>query len=320
MKANLALGIWLVYTAAASHSQDALTNKRLTFDAASVKAATLPPGVTINAGNISSPRREDILKLQTTGGPGTNDPGRIHYPVISLKRLLDRAYEPYFEIKGPGWLDSEMLQVDATMPPQTTKEQFREMLRNLITDRFGLKYHLEIAEISGYSLVVAKTGSRMHESLQGPPPDGDASKPAPGPGSIAPDGFPIWPTGRTGTGFQTMPGSRARIVSRQETMEGLSRALGTLLKTKVVDATGLTAKYDFTVTYSDITSPALSGSVPAQLSVGVSPTAGSLTPAPADLPDIFSALQSQIGLRLQPKKVSVEVVVIDQIQKTPVVN
>ena len=104
--------------------------------------------------------------MRSTGGPGSSDPGRIHYPIVSLKELLRRAYESYFEIKGPGWLDSEVVAVDATMPPDTTKEQFREMLGNLIVDRFNLKYHVEAKEIAGDSLVVAKGGLKIKESAE----------------------------------------------------------------------------------------------------------------------------------------------------------
>jgi uncharacterized protein (TIGR03435 family) len=78
---------------------------------------------------------------RNTGGPGTDDPGRIHYPLITLKELLRRAWDSYYEIDGPGWLDSQAVTVDATMPPNTTKAQFQEMPRNLITERFALRYH-----------------------------------------------------------------------------------------------------------------------------------------------------------------------------------
>jgi len=52
---------------------------------------------------------------------------------MSLKQLLRRAWDAYYEIDGPGWLDSRAVTVDATMPPDTTKAQFQQMLRNLIT-------------------------------------------------------------------------------------------------------------------------------------------------------------------------------------------
>jgi uncharacterized protein (TIGR03435 family) len=58
-----------------------------------------------------------------------------------LHALLRRAYDTYFEIRGPDWLSDHLVDVEATMPPNTTKEQFAEMLRNLIVERFALTLH-----------------------------------------------------------------------------------------------------------------------------------------------------------------------------------
>src|SRR5882724_5056475 len=97
-------------------------DKSLTFEAASVKPAT--PPVPDGQGRI--------LMAGPSGGPGTKDPGRIRYPFMSLKNLLMNAYDVRsFQITGPGWLDTERFDITATMPPETTKEQFRIMLQNL---------------------------------------------------------------------------------------------------------------------------------------------------------------------------------------------
>lgn len=283
--------------------------KPLTFDAASVKPAVVPPGVTVSGGSITSSRRDDFLRMRSTGGPGSSDPGRIHYPIVSLKELLRRAYESYFEIKGPGWLDSEVVAVDATMPPDTTKEQFREMLGNLIIDRFKLKYHVETKEIAGYSLVVAKGGLKIKESLETPapqePPD-DTPAAAPRPRVMGPDGFPVPPPGPAMM-FSTIGGERARMVFQKQTIDKLVQNLGTMLKTRVTDETGLKAKYDFKLDFAGHLGPG--GAEPAPLSAD----------APAG-PDIFSALQSQLGLKLEPKKVTVELFVVDHMEKTPAEN
>jgi uncharacterized protein (TIGR03435 family) len=85
-------------------------------------------------------------------------------------------------------------------------------------------------------------------------------------------------------------------------MQTLAQTLARMLSTTVTDATGLTAKYDYTVTYAG----------------GIS-TAG--PPDGAEpLPDIFNALQSQLGLKLEPKKAGVEVFVVDHMEKTPTGN
>jgi uncharacterized protein (TIGR03435 family) len=290
----------------------------LTFDAASVKPTTIPSGVTVSGSSITASRREDFQRVRGTGGPGTSDPSRIHYPIISVRGLLDRAFDAYPEIRGPGWLDSDVVQVDATMPPDTTKEQFKEMLRNLITDRFRLKYHIETKEkVVGYSLVVAKNGPKMKESVEGPAPE-ERKDDAPRPPQIGPDGFRVPPRGPT-FGIAAADGQRARLVSQQQTMETLAQNLGKLLKSQVTDATGLNAKYDFTVTFSGGLGP------DGPYALALEPSSdGAATPAgasdPTGLPDIFSALQSQIGLKLEQKKVPMKVMIVDHIEKAPTAN
>jgi uncharacterized protein (TIGR03435 family) len=295
----------------AIHAQT-VEKKPLTFEAASVKPAVVPGGVTISGNSMTASRREDFQRLRNTGGPGTNDPGRIHYPLVSLKGLLTRAFVSYFEIKGPGFLDNEVVQVDATMPPNTTKEQFQEMLANLIIDRFKLKYHVETKEVSGYSLVVAKGGVKIKESVESPAPQertDDPQPPGPRPRVMGPDGFPIPPAGPTFM-LASSGGGRMRVFSRQQAIEPLVRNIESMLQCRIADDTGLKAKYDYTLTFTGGFGP--SGPVASPLEAAVS--------EPSGLPDIFSALQSQLGLKLEPKKVPVEIFVVDHMEKAPAEN
>lgn len=290
-------------------------NNPPTFDAASVKPATVPEGVTLTDGDggaIAIRRGSDSGRLANTGGPGTDDPGRIHYPLISLKQLLRRAWSSYFEIDGPGWLDTRVVAVDATMPTGTTREQFQEMLRNLIISRFELKYHTGTKKVPGYALVVNKSGPKMKKSLdQSNIPMG----PPPAPTGRDRDGFLVFPGG-AGRWCVSMdaPGDRARKSCQQQTMQDLAKDLGELLKAVVTDETGLTGKYDFMMTYAGGIEPgrALASSLPA--------SAQDIAGAAEPLFDIFSALQSQLGLKLLTKKVPVETLVIEHIDKTPVGN
>jgi uncharacterized protein (TIGR03435 family) len=131
--------------------------KPLTFDAASVKPA-VPP----------TPNGRGMIMMQgPSGGPGTKDPGRIHYPNMSMKNILMNAYDvKAFQIAGPAWLDTERFDITATMPAETTKEQFRTMLQNLLAERFKLTIHRESKELPMYSLVLTKSGSKMKEAAE----------------------------------------------------------------------------------------------------------------------------------------------------------
>jgi uncharacterized protein (TIGR03435 family) len=121
----------------------------LTFDVASVK-----PQVPGEGGRA--------------GGPPKDEPGRIHLAGVTLKGLLISAYGVKdFQVVGPGWLGDERFIVDATMPPDTTKDQTRVMLRNLLAERFKVEVHRETKELPVYSLVVAKNGLKIPAT---PPP------------------------------------------------------------------------------------------------------------------------------------------------------
>ena len=275
--------------------------KRLTFDVASVKPASVPNGVTLAEGDRVAVRKGSGIQVpRNTGGPGTEDPGRIHYPLISLKELLRRAWDSYYEIDGPGWLGSQAVTVDATMPPDTTKAQFQEMLRNLITERFGLQYHVGKKEITGYALTIAGNGSKLKESAD--QSEAEWARPGQMIRDKDKDGFNMFTPVAGKMMVNTQTGDRSRTIAQQVPIQSLVRSLSSELKTIVTDATGLTAKYDFTLTYA---SPEPLPS-PAHMPEGLEP-----------LPDIFAALQSELGLKLERKPVPVEIFVVDRMEKIP---
>jgi uncharacterized protein (TIGR03435 family) len=284
-------------------AQSSADQKRLTFDAASVKTVSVPTDVRLGEdGRVGVRKGSGIRIPPDTGGPGTDDPSRIHYPLITLKQLLRRAWDSYYEIDGPGWLDSQAVAVEATMPPETTKAQFQEMLRNLILERFGLQYHVAKKEITGYTLVIARNGPKLKASAD----QSEAELGRPGRAtSRDKDGFPILPpfTGKQMITFNLA--DRSRIIAQQVTIQEVARTLGSQMKTIVTDATGLTAKYDFTLTFASLEPLPVPADVPKDLE-----------PAP----DIFAALQSQLGLKLESQPVPVEVFVVDHMERTPTGN
>ena len=132
------------------------------FDAASVKPAA--------GGRYVEP----------SGGPGTKDPGRIHYANMSLQNLLLMAYDiQVFQLAGPNWLDTERFDIDAVLPADSTAAQFHAMLRNLLANRFQLQMHRETRDVSGYDLVAAKGGAKVKPSATdlAAPPDPSEERP-----------------------------------------------------------------------------------------------------------------------------------------------
>lgn len=226
--------------------------------------------------------------MRPQGGPGTADPGRVHYPFISLKELVKSAYPAKdYELVAPGWMDAQTFEIDATMPPSTTKEQFQVMLQNLLAERFKLKIHRETRKMPVYSLVVSKGGPKL-----GPA------------GSIHQNAtFPDGTTHRLDNQLVRFPGrvgTPSKWIGLSTTMKDLADALREEIQRPVTDDTGLKDKYDFTLAFSQDATGAAAGTTEV-------------------LPDIFSALRS-IGLRLDAATAPMEVTVIDHIEKTPTGN
>jgi uncharacterized protein (TIGR03435 family) len=279
--------------------------KTATFEAATIKPVA-PSGVGLGDGTGKMIRRKQA------GGAGGNyeDAGRIHYQE-SLRLLLERAYNvPRVQIKGPEWLSTPFV-VDAIMPPQTTREQLQIMLQNLLAERFKLAVHRETEQVSGYSLIVAKNGPKLKESAGDQPPivvtREDFEKLAE---TLGPDGFPktIGWSQRTieqGVAVYGSPLGR-KVFFRDKTMPELAVDLWErLLDSPVRDATGLSSRYDFSLTYMPDDARAPSG-----------PPAGRY----ASAPDLFKAVESQLGLKLEKGKIPVEMLVVDHIEKSPSEN
>jgi uncharacterized protein (TIGR03435 family) len=294
----------------------------LSFDVASVKPAA--PLVPDGSG---------MIRLRgPSGGPGTKDPGRIDYPNMSLKNLLMNAYDvKNFQITGPAWMDTERFDVTATLPPETTKDQFRTMMQNLLAERFKMTIHRESKELPMFSMMVGKGGPKMKESAEVAAPQDGSAPPPPPPSQpkIGPDGFPILnlPPGMRGGPFMIMMMGRGRLIGQQNTMQELADRLSSLMNRPVTDSTELKAKYDFTLTFATEGMLGPMGPLPPG---PPPPPPGGAGRGPGEPPpsqpesepvaDVFAAVQAQLGLKLEARKGPVPVIVVDHAEKTPIEN
>jgi uncharacterized protein (TIGR03435 family) len=231
------------------------------------------------------------------GGPGMGDPVRYTCENCPVFWVLSEAYDlkPYTYV-GPGWVNDVRFDFDAKIPEGTSREAFREMLQSLLAERFKLAVHREPKEMPLYELTVMKGGPKFKESA---PDDGGAVEGAAGPPKRDAEGFPILTKGMS---MSIIPG-HARIRSDAQTMPWLAQMLSAQMQSPVVDGTGLTAKYDYQVSwaYAQNNSAGAGGEDEYH-------------------PALMRALQSQLGLKLESKKGKVEVLVVDHIEKTPTAN
>jgi uncharacterized protein (TIGR03435 family) len=187
----------------------------------------------------------------------------------------------------PDWAKHDLFIVLAKMSAEQTaefaklskdeQEQRREaMMQALLADRFKLKVHREARQVPDYELVVAKGGPKFKE--------GDANSPdAP----KSPDGKPI-------RSFMMFRGGQ--MTAQAQSMEQLANTLPHWgVPHRVVDKTGLTGRYSFTLSYS--------------------PEQADPSAADDPAPSIFTALQEQLGLKLQPGTEPADVVVVDHVER-----
>ncbi|HEY4362565.1 MAG TPA: TIGR03435 family protein [Bryobacteraceae bacterium] len=214
------------------------------------------------------------------------------------KQIIQNVYDipGFFVFGAPNWSSLDTYDIvakaqdsageSAAAPPGSDRNrayQSRMMLRfrALLAERFQLQTHMETREVSGYALVVSKGGPKLHESNPAEPGLDVFKAPDGGKGQGIRAGRSQF---RGGTKFT---GQRANM-SLMANM--ITRGLGI----PVIDKSGLTNEYDFVLEW-----------VPQEVADG---------PDGAG-PTIFTALQEQLGLKLESAKVPAEVLVIDRLEK-----
>jgi uncharacterized protein (TIGR03435 family) len=278
---------------------------------------------------------------------GGNVPGRLDYANVSLRDLVRQAYEVKdYQVVAPDWLNSTRFDVQAKYPPDTSTATRNLMLQALLAERFGLKIHKESKEASVYNLVVGKNGHKLKKAEENPTimgPDGPISGPgasdrrveAPG-GPSAAGGGAVAGTRGGGPGGPPPPGGgrgmmmmrignggnmamQMKSMSMPNFADMLSRQVGK----PVFDQTSVEGLYDIDLEFKPQEGTGMMRGLPMPMPRpdGAGPGGGS-GPAPDNVEgaSIFTAIQDQLGLKLEPKKGPVETIVVDQINKTPTEN
>jgi uncharacterized protein (TIGR03435 family) len=204
----------------------------------------------------------------------------------TLRDLITFAYGLHARqiTGGPGWVESERYDISAKpdQPGIPNVPQLKNMVQKLLAERFQLAFHREKKELSAYAITTAKTGPKISKTQGAGSLPGFGGR---GPGAVAV---------RNSTMGEFADFLQSRVVDRP-----------------VVDETGLTDRYDFQLRWTP------DGSPPAGAGAGAN--AAPVAPAAADTadtpPDLFAAVQQQLGLKLESTKAPVEVMVIDRVQK-----
>ena len=240
--------------------------------------------------------------------PGVGQFNVINMPLREMIRFAYDVQPPQIE-GGADWTTSERFDIIAKAEGRPTMPQVHAMLRSLLAERFALKIHRETRELPVYDLVVARADKRLGTQLQPSTsecrpvrvPNGAPKPPPPPPGGPGPEAIPRSEDGadmRCGALFG--PGF---ITLRQFTMDRFAHDLTMVARRVVFNKTGLEGRYDIDVEFSPEFRPA------------PPPGAPEIAAAPSDGPSLFTAIQEQLGLKLESSRGPVDVIVIDSAQR-----
>ena len=246
-------------------------------------AQSKPPQPTFEFADVhASPRTMNPIMRSVLRG------GRYELRNANMVDLIRTAYgvDPEKVVGGPNWVEFDRFDIIAPAPSNTPPETLKLMLQALLADRFKLVVHNDTQPIAGFVLTIGK-GKPMLKEAQ--------------------------PSGNPGCQFQpripvaSVPGQISippiTVSCHNLTMEAFAAELRRLangyINNAVVDSTGLTGSWDFDLKWTP---------------QGLLPLAGS------DGITIFDAVDKQLGLRLEEKKLPAPVIIVDQVNRTPTDN
>jgi bla regulator protein blaR1 len=215
------------------------------------------------------------------------------------RMLIQMAYPSATnELVGvPAWVRSDRFDVQAKSSLSApTEEQKTQMMRAMMADRFKLAAHYEPKEIDSFALMLAREDGKLGPQIHPAAFDCAALAAAQAAGEQR-----LPPVNADGSPACGSRGSPGKLMFGSTTMAGFAAQISSAAGRHVVDKTGLTGRYDVIVEYM------------ARPSRDAPAGAAALTPD--ERPDIATALREQLGLKLVPEKTTVQIVVVDRIEK-----
>jgi uncharacterized protein (TIGR03435 family) len=289
----------------------------MAFGQTAFEVASIKPSPPFNPGMIKAGQMHIGMKI---------DKARVDIGNMSLAELIRTAYNvKRYQISGPDWMNAQRFDVLATLPEGATPEQAPQMLQALLAERFKLAIHRESKEHAVYALVVGKGGLKLKESAPDPSPPAPA-----GNGQVQfsgnMDGKGVTVAGGPAgpMRMQMGPNGNMRLEASKMTMPMLAEMLSRFVDRPVVDMTELKGSYQVALELAmeDLRNMARTAGMPMP---GGGLASGGEAGRPADAASdpsgasIFAAVQ-QFGLKLDPRKTPLEMIVVDHLEKAPSEN
>jgi uncharacterized protein (TIGR03435 family) len=265
---------------------------------------------------VASIRPSTGAAPQAVAAAGRVDGAQFRIAGLTIKDYISMAYAIKLnQISGPDWITTDRFDISATLPEGSQQAQVPDMMQTLLEERFQLKFHREKKDFPVYGLQVASGGLKMKEVS--PDPETDKTD------ANAPQTFTRNGSGQ-GIAVNLGHGSSFhfadnKLETNKLTMQSLAGALERFLDRPVVDLTGAKGYYDasFDLTPEDYRVMLIRAAVAAGLVM--SPDALRVldgSPSPASLIDGLA----KAGLKLEPRRAPLDVLVVDSARRTPTEN
>lgn len=282
------IAILMLVACGAAAQTTAVPEAKMTFEVASVKPTKTftSPSFPMSPESAYVPGGRLIATFNT-----------FTYILFAYKLWLTQAQRRDALASVPKWVGTDLYEIRAKGAETATKDEMRWMMQALLAERFGLRVHFEMREEPVFEMTLEKPGKL------GPKLRPHAEGPACGQQPLAAPG-PVFP-GRCGvTAAMTSPNGQWRMGSRDTTMEGLAGIVqgNDEVREPVVDRTGLSGTFDYTLEYAGQAPPA-----PGDPNAAAAPENSG--------PTFREALREQLGLKLVGSRAAVRTMVIDHIER-----
>ena len=235
-----------------------------------------------------------VNEIRTSRSVGERPGGQFVLSGVAIAALIRTAYpaDTTDLIGAPDWVLNDVYDLTAKAASEVSREQMTAMQQALLAERFKLAVHYEMQERQVYALRLARADGRLGPNIKKSELDCDAIQAARRAGSK--DAFPATSNGAPACGMSMRGEQGMTVLLGARPLSALAGPLSSPTGRVVIDKTGLKGNYDMTLRYVDRPSPDASPDAP---------------------PEIFTALQEQLGLKLESDRAPLKILVIDRIER-----
>ena len=298
---RILIGVWAVV--ALAEAQTAPPQKAaatLAFEVASIK-----PAEPLSAERMMAGQQHISVNV---------DAARVDFSDVSLAELIRAAYRvKLYQISGPDWMTTSRFDVVAKLPEGAKADQVPEMMQTLLKERFHLVLHISSKEMPVYALVAGKDGSKLKESTPDEATDGAGAAAG---GRSGMGASPMTTSGPNGSAQMSTTANGLHVDLKNMTIASMLDWLSRFTDRPVVDQTGLTGRYDLGLDASR------DEMLNAARAAGMVIDAARRAPEGATDPggdSVFASVQ-KAGLKLEPRRLPLTLLVVDHLERTPTEN